>query len=125
MPRAPKQRGAVEIEFGGETRTLRMSFNAIALLEERLGMTIPQILDGHYGIRVVREALYIGLSQDDRTLNLNKVGRIMDSEPDKITYWMNKVYEALALAMGISDVAEEASDEGEAQAPDEPAGSSE
>ena len=38
----------------------------------------------------------------------------------KITYWMNKVYEALALAMGISDVAED-SDEGEAPAPDEPA----
>ncbi|HOQ61880.1 MAG TPA: hypothetical protein PKZ08_14740 [Vicinamibacterales bacterium] len=120
MPKQPKQRGGVEIEFGGETRTLRMSFNAIALLEERLGMTIPQILGGQYGIRVVREALYVGLSQDDRTLNLNKVGRIMDSEPQKITYWMNKVYEALALAMGISDVAED-SDEGEAPAPDEPA----
>lgn len=88
-------------------------------------MTIPQILAGQFGIRVVREALYVGLSQDDRALNLNRVGRIMDSEPDKITYWMNKVYEALALAMGISDVAEEASDEGEAQAPDEPAGSGE
>ena len=125
MPKTPKQRGGVEIEFGGETRTLRLSFNAIALLEERLGMTIPQILAGQFGIRVVREALYVGLSQDDRTLNLNKVGRIMDSEPQKITYWMNKVYEALALAMGISDVAEEASDEGEAQAPDEPAGSGE
>jgi hypothetical protein len=124
MPKQPKQRGGVEIEFGGETRTLRMSFNAIALLEERLGMTIPQILAGQFGIRVVREALYVGLSQDDRTLNLNKVGRIMDSEPDKITYWMNKVYEALALAMGITDAAE-ASDEGEAQAPDEPAGSGE
>jgi len=120
MPKTPKQRGGVEIEFGGETRTLRMSFNAIALLEERLGMTIPQILAGQFGIRVVREALYVGLSQDDRTLNLNKVGRIMDSEPQKITYWMNKVYEALALAMGISDVAED-SDEGEAPAPDEPA----
>jgi hypothetical protein len=120
MPKQPKQRGGVEIEFGGETRTLRMSFNAIALLEERLGMTIPQILAGQFGIRVVREALYVGLSQDDRTLNLNKVGRIMDSEPQKITYWMNKVYEALALAMGISDVAED-SDEGEAPAPDEPA----
>ena len=119
-----RQRGGVEIEFGGETRTLRLNFNAIALLEERLGMTIPQILAGQFGIRVVREALYVGLSQDDRTLNLNKVGRIMDSEPDKITYWMNKVYEALALAMGITDAAE-ASDEGEAQAPDEPAGSGE
>ena len=124
MPKTPKQRGGVEIEFGGETRTLRLTFNAIALLEERLGMTIPQILAGQFGIRVVREALYVGLSQDDRTLNLNKVGRIMDSEPDKITYWMNKVYEALALAMGITDAAE-ASDEGEAQAPDEPAGSGE
>jgi hypothetical protein len=123
MPK-PRQRGGVEIEFGGETRTLRLNFNAIALLEERLGMTIPQILAGQFGIRVVREALYVGLSQDDRTLNLNKVGRIMDSEPDKITYWMNKVYEALALAMGITDAAE-ASDEGEAQAPDEPAGSGE
>ena len=120
MPKTPKQRGGVEIEFGGETRTLRLSFNAIALLEERLGMTIPQILAGQFGIRVVREALYVGLSQDDRTLNLNKVGRIMDSEPNQITYWMNKVYEALALAMGISDVAED-SDEGEAPAPDEPA----
>jgi hypothetical protein len=124
MPKTPKQRGGVEIEFGGETRTLRLTFNAIALLEERLGMTIPQILAGQFGIRVVREALYVGLSQDDRTLNLNKVGRIMDSEPDKITYWMNKVYEAFALAMGIGDVAED-SDEGEAQAPDEPAGSGE
>jgi len=123
MPK-PRQRGGVEIEFGGETRTLRLTFNTIALLEERLGMTIPQILAGQFGIRVVREALYVGLSQDDRTLNLNKVGRIMDSEPDKITYWMNKVYEALALAMGITDAAE-ASDEGEAQAPDEPAGSGE
>ena len=120
MPKTPRQRGGVEIEFGGETRTLRLNFNAIALLEERLGMTIPQILAGQFGIRVVREALYVGLSQDDRTLNLNKVGRIMDSEPQKITYWMNKVYEALALAMGISDVAED-SDEGEAPAPDEPA----
>lgn len=118
--KTPKQRGGVEIEFGGETRTLRMSFNAIALLEERLGMTIPQILAGQFGIRVVREALYVGLSQDDRSLNLNKVGRIMDSDPQKITYWMNKVYEALALAMGIGDVAED-SDEGEAPAPDEPA----
>lgn len=119
MPK-PRQRGGVEIEFGGETRTLRLNFNAIALLEERLGMTIPQILGGQYGIRVVREALCVGLSQDDRTLNLNKVGRIMDSEPQKITYWMNKVYEALALAMGIPDAAED-SDEGEAPAPDEPA----
>ena len=120
MPKQPKQRGGVEIEFGGETRTLRLTFNSIALLEERLGLTVPQILSGQFGIRVVREALYVGLSQDDRTLNLNKVGRIMDSEPQKITYWMNKVYEALALAMGISDVAED-SDEGEAPAPDEPA----
>ncbi len=118
-----KRRGGVQVELGGQSYTLRFTFNSIALLEERLNSTLPQILAGQFGVRVVREALSVALSPEDRHLTPNKIGRLMDQEPEKIAYLMNKVFEALSLAMGIGeDVAEEVEDEGEAGEPaDEPA----
>jgi hypothetical protein len=73
---------SVPIELGGKTRNLRFSFNALCLLEDTLGLPIAEIgeaLSGSVKLGTVRALLYAGLSDEDETLTLKQVGRLIDS----------------------------------------------
>lgn len=99
-------RGCVPIEIGGEDRTLKFDFNALAMLEERLNMPISKIFSEEYmGIRAIREALYVGLVHADRRLTPQRVGNMM--EPDKFDYYAEKIVEALTGALGVDEEGEE------------------
>jgi len=63
-------------------RELRFSFNALCLLEDTLGLPIADIgaaLSGSVKLGTVRALLYAGLSDEDPTLTLKQVGKLVDS----------------------------------------------
>lgn len=100
-------RGRVNIEINGEERTLKFDFNALAMLEERLGMSIGKIFaEEQFGVRFLREALFVGLSHEDRKLTPTKVGNMINA--DNFEYLAEKVSEALANALGGGDEVGEA-----------------
>jgi len=96
-------RGEVEIELGGQTRVLRFDMNALCELEARLQMPIGKIFDSSFmGIRVIREALHVGLTaKGDRRLTVKMVGDWMTS--DQLEYLGEKLGEALKFALGVDE----------------------
>ena len=60
-----KTRGMVEVRMGGRMHTLRFRTHEIAMLEERLGSSITNILsESQLGIRTLREAILVGVAHE-------------------------------------------------------------
>lgn len=86
---ANKQRGLVEIELD-KKRTLRYTLNALAELEDVLGVPLSELEGVQMGMKQVRAFLWAGLIHEDKELTLEQVGDMVDFENmkevnDKIT----------------------------------------
>jgi uncharacterized protein YkvS len=92
---ANKQRGAVKIKLDKE-RTLRYTLNAIAELEDKLGITIDKLGDLQLSAKTVQIILWAGLIHEDETLTIKQVGDMVDFE--NLEYVQEKIAEAFALA---------------------------
>lgn len=104
------ERGEAEIDIGGETRVLRLDFNAIAQLEEMHGRAVMEIFAAKaLGVRVIRDAIYVGLCAgavdpaDAARLSPRIVGEWMQKEPGRFAEWGHAVKVALLRAMGKAD----------------------
>lgn len=99
---ANPKRGETTIRIGKHERTLRFRSAQIAMLEERLGMGIHQILsEGSVGIRVLGEALLVGLSHEKKVTPA-KVYTWLDQLEDEgvdLGELMAKVFEAVVKGM--------------------------
>jgi len=111
-----KARGMVDVRMGGRTHSLRFRTHEIAMLEERLGSSITNILsESQLGIRTLREAIlvcvaheYAGKKGKEARLTVTKVSRWIDDCED-LGELMSTVMEA--VAMGIPGSVEEEDDE--------------
>jgi hypothetical protein len=122
-----KTRGMVEVRMGGRTHTLRFRTHEIAMLEERLGSSITNILsESQLGIRTLREAILVGVAHEyagkkgkEARLTLAKVGRWID-ECEDLGELMSTVMEAVALGIPGSQDDDDDDDEedGEEKEPD-------
>jgi hypothetical protein len=92
---ANKQRAMVEIELD-KKRTLYFNMNAMAELEDILGVPLSELQNVKMGIKAVRAFLYAGLIHEDPELTLHAVGNMVDFE--NLEMVQEKIAEAFALA---------------------------
>lgn len=96
----------VTIELGGETRTLRVDFNTLALIEERTGKTVQQMSDWKsIKSKELRSIIWACLVDSDPSLTEQQVGRWLTLQV------FPKAVQAFSEAMFISM-------KGEAPSPD-------
>jgi len=121
-----KTRGMVEVRMGGRMHTLRFRTHEIAMLEERLGSSITNILsESQLGIRTLREAILVGVAHEyagkkgkEARLTLAKVGRWID-ECEDLGELMSTVMEAVALGIpGAQEDEDDEEEDGEEKEPD-------
>jgi hypothetical protein len=84
-----KQRGYVTIAAGGKDRPLRFSLNAMAELEDALGVSnMVELLGADFNsFRVIRTFIVIGLMDGDKNLSkedAHEIFRDMDTDIDDI-----------------------------------------
>jgi hypothetical protein len=94
---ANKHRAVVEIELD-KTRHLCFDLNALAELEDKLGVPLSKLSEVELGVKSIRSMLWAGLIHEDETLTERQVGGMVGF--DNFEYVQNKLSEAWALAMG-------------------------
>lgn len=112
---ANSNRGEIEVYIGNKTRLVRFRTNEIAQLEDLSGKGIMKLMDEEsVGIRLLRDALFVGLLHEERKLTPNKVGRWLDDFDGELADLVTKVFTALAESIpGVQSVLdEEEEDEG-------------
>lgn len=90
---ANKHRGMVEVELD-KKRTIRFTMNAMAELEDKLGLSLEDMGNVQMTIKNVRTILWAGLIHEDPDLTEEEVGNMVDMGN------MEYVQEKVALAFG-------------------------
>jgi hypothetical protein len=93
---ANKQRGNVEVELGGKVRNLRYTMNALAEIEDNLGVPLSEMDKVKMTIKNVRVILWAGLIHEDEELTQKEVGNMVDLENMEAV--QEKVAEAFTMA---------------------------
>jgi hypothetical protein len=93
---ANKQRGIVEVELGGKVRNLRYTMNALAEIEDRLGVPLSEMENVKMTMKNVRIILHCGLIHEDEELTEKEVGNMVDLE--NMQYVQERVAEAFAMS---------------------------
>ena len=108
-------RGQTTITIGGQDRVLRFKTNEIAQLEDLSGKGIMTLMSSDVvGIKVLRDALFVGLLHDNKKLTPNKVGNWLDSYEGELSDLITVVFSTLASAVpGASQVLVDSEDEEE------------
>ena len=92
---ANKQKGIVSIELD-KKRTLRYTLNALAEIEDVLGVPLSQMSELEMGVKTVRTMLWAGLLHEDENLTEKAVGNMVDF--GNLEYIQTKVSEAFSAA---------------------------
>lgn len=94
----PKPFVIVELD---QPRKLRYGMNQLVALEEALGVPLSELGRVKMGVKELRLFLWAGLSWEDPSLTLEKVGELVDEA--KLTYeeLAEKVVEAMQVAVGL------------------------
>lgn len=90
-----KQRGIVEIKLD-KVRNLRFTLNALAEIEDKLGVSVNELDKVSLGLKTVRTFLWAGLIHEDKTFTEENVGDMVDFE--NMEYVQTKIAEAFELA---------------------------
>lgn len=92
---ANKQKKMVAIELD-KARNLYYNLNAIAEIEDKLGIPLSKMGEVDLGVKSIRTMLWAGLIHEDPELTEVEVGNLVDFE--NISYVQEKVGEAFAAA---------------------------
>lgn len=103
---ANKKRGEVAVEIGGESRVLKLDFNALCMLEEISGKPATEVFaEKNVGLKTIRDALYVGLVHRERRLTREAVGRwvqdAIDSDSAALERLGTAIAEAVTAALGV------------------------
>ena len=93
---ANKQKNEVSIMLD-KKRTIRFTLNALAEIEDALGVPLSQLSEVKLGVKTVRTMLWAGLLHEDETLTERQVGNWVDFE--NLEEVQTKVTEAFGMAM--------------------------
>lgn len=88
---ANKQRGSVDIQLD-KKRTLRYTLNALAELEDRLGVSVSELAKVDLGMKQIRTFLWTGLLHEAPDITEQEVGNLVDFE--NMEYVSQKITEA-------------------------------
>jgi len=90
----------IHIELNGKARRLRYDLNALAEVEEKLGISIAQFADVPISIRTIRTLIWAGLIHEDADITEKDVGAWIGPGGLSMTDAMGAVGKALAEAFG-------------------------
>jgi hypothetical protein len=93
---ANKQRGMVKVQLD-KMRNLRYTMNALAEIEDQLGVPLSEMGEIKMTIKNVRVILWSGLIHEDPELTQEEVGNMVDLEN------MQDVQEKIAEAFAMAD----------------------
>ena len=93
---ANKQKNEVSITLD-KKRTIRFTLNALAEIEDTLGVPLSKLSEVELGVKTVRTMLWAGLLHEDETLTERQVGNWVDFE--NLEEVQTKVTEAFSMAM--------------------------
>jgi hypothetical protein len=93
---ANKQRGLIEIELDGKVRNLRYTMNALAEIEDGLGVPLSEMENIKMTMKNIRVILWSGLIHEDPELTQVEVGNMVDLNN------MQEVQEKVAEAFAMS-----------------------
>lgn len=93
---ANKQKNEVSIMLD-KKRTIRFTLNALAEIEDALGVPLSKLSEVELGVKTVRTMLWAGLLHEDETLTEKQVGNWVDF--DNLEEVQTKVTEAFSMAM--------------------------
>lgn len=100
----------VTVELGGQTRTLRMDFNAICDLEQHFGKGISHIFaEENIGFSTIRAFYWAALRHENKTLTINNIGDLLQEElanGNSIEHLLNPILTAFKVAGFMSDTSE-------------------
>ena len=97
---ANSNRGETEIHIGNKTRLVRFRTNQIAQLEDLSGKGIMKLMDEDtIGIKLLRDALFVGLLHDNKKLTPNRVGEWLDDYEGDFGGLIENVFTALAESL--------------------------
>lgn len=89
-----KHKGEVKLLLDKE-RTLKFTFNSLVLFEDITGKSMTELGKGTMKMRDIRTLLFVGLYHEDKTLNEDYVGELI--ELDKMNDIVGKIEEAMAV----------------------------
>lgn len=92
---ANKQKGNVSVELD-KVRVIRFTMNALAEIEDNLGVPLSELENVTMTIKNVRTILWAGLIHEDATLTAQEVGNMVDLSNFKEV--QEKIAEAFAMA---------------------------
>lgn len=108
-----KHRGYVPIEIDGEEYSLRLDFNALASLDQRLGRSVLQALaEGSF--YAIQQCIAVGLQNPRNPRDAVKAVRKLDAA--QLEYYVECIIAALEAA-GVIKLEEEDEDQGEGAIP--------
>ena len=93
---ANKQKNEVSIMLD-KKRTIRFTLNALAEIEDALGVPLSKLSEVELGVKTVRTMLWAGLLHEDESLTERQVGNWVDF--DNLEEVQTKVTEAFSMAM--------------------------
>lgn len=97
-------RGEVDLELGGETVTLRFTWQALIDLQRMTGKTVQQLFGASgllFGPSEIAAVIAAGLRHVDRKITPERVAEKLD--PAKFTYYIETVGQGLAAALGVGE----------------------
>ncbi|MZP28686.1 hypothetical protein GTO91_03000 [Heliobacterium undosum] len=97
---ANKQRGFVDIDLD-KPRRLRYTLNALAEIEDKLGLTVTELGEANLGLKAIRTFLWAGLIHEAPELTEKAVGDWVDFE--NMAYVQTKIAEAFETATRKND----------------------
>ena len=92
---ANKQKGIIAITLD-KKRNIRFTLNALAEIEDSLGVPLSKLSEVELGVKSVRTMLWAGLIHEDEALTEREVGNMVDF--DNLEEVQAKVSEAFAVA---------------------------
>lgn len=92
---ANAQKGKISITLDKE-RTLRFTLNALAEIEDKLGVPLSKLAEVELGVKTVRTMLWAGLIHEDEELTEKQVGNMVDF--GNLEEVQTKVTEAFVVA---------------------------
>ena len=89
----------VEIEINGQIKKLKFTYNAVADVEEKVGLGISALFTGEkVGFNTMRHLLWGGLKWQDRTITVPGAGAMIEKYIEnggRLDDLMLKIFEAL------------------------------
>ena len=111
---ANPSRGEATVTLGGRERVVRYRTNEIAKLEDLQGKGIITLMSqDSVGIKLLRDALFVGLLHESKKITPDKVCRWLDEYDGELGELMTTVFETIASSIpGIKNYMDEDEDEG-------------